>query len=79
MFAAQGNPLAEVIRALVEAGAEVNARADDGRTPLMFAAQGTPSAEVIQALVEAGAEVDARTDDGVTPLMYAAGIRTYVT
>ncbi|NVJ95199.1 MAG: ankyrin repeat domain-containing protein, partial [Marivivens sp.] len=43
------------------AGADVNARTEDGRTPLHYAASfGTP--ENIIALLNAGADVNARTE-----------------
>lgn len=61
----------EVIEALLKAKASVNAKDDDGMTPLMFAAQAGKN-EHFPALLAAGAEVNARDKDGWTPLMYAA-------
>ena len=61
-----------IIRALVAAGAEVNARlAEFGDTPLHLAARFTNDPAVIEALLDAGAEVNARDDDGWTPLHLA--------
>ena len=58
-----------VITALVEAGADVNARDQSGFTPLHSAAKNaTPAA--VQALVQAGAEVNSRGER--TPLHIAA-------
>jgi len=62
--------LAEVAR-LIAAGADVNARDNDGRTPLVRAAwYGHP--DIVAALLKAGADVDARNNDGKTALMWAA-------
>ncbi len=61
----------EVIRALLALKASVNAKNDDGRTPLMFAAQYEKS-EYFADLIGAGADVNAKDNDGWTPLMYAA-------
>ena len=63
----------EVISALLEAGADVNAVIhSNGSTSLMWASQDAdPGA--IQALLNAGAKVDARDSSGETALMYAAG------
>ena len=84
-IAAKYNPNVDVIRALVEAGAAVDACAYDvvnGQlykqfTPLHFAAKYNPSAHVIRALADEGADFDARADYPVngsqwTPLHYAA-------
>ena len=63
----------------INGGADVNARAYGGRTPLMVAASFNPDIEVIKALIKEGADVSARTDEGwsaeggLTPLMVASG------
>jgi len=49
---------------------DVNARKDDGETPLMFAALFSTPEKVTQ-LIEAGAEVNAKDNKGNTPLLYA--------
>ena len=61
------------IEALLEAGAQVDARTEVGRTPL-HAAVRHGDAAAIGALINAGAQVDARTEDGSTPLLVAAAV-----
>jgi ankyrin repeat protein len=62
------------LRGFINAGADVNARDEGGRTPLMVAAFNA-NPEVIKTLITAGADVNARNDFGSTPLMEAAGYR----
>ena len=57
---------------LVKAGADVNRRDKDGKTPLMLAVQKETNADVIEALIRNGADVNARDNYGWTPLMLAA-------
>jgi len=59
----------EVIKAIIDAGAEVNVRSDSGVTPIMLAAPG--STEVLRLLIEAGADVNAQDEEGFTALMRA--------
>jgi len=61
----------EAIGALVDAGADVEARNEDGRTPLHLAARQGHS-EVIRALADVGADVDAAAGKGARPLHLAA-------
>jgi uncharacterized protein len=57
----------DVVRLLVEHGADVDGRnAEGGATPLHNAAQ-SGSVELVRALLELGADRDAKTDDGRTP------------
>ena len=75
---------ADVVRALVAQGADVNARNRRGAAPLHFASVGQPGSaswnpeaqvETITSLVRAGALVDAADKGGVTPLHRAVRTR----
>ena len=75
LAAAAGTP--EVVKMLLDAGADVNAKDVNGLTPLWAAVvfkSATP--EVIKMLLDAGANVNDRIDtehsDGMTPLIFAA-------
>lgn len=62
----------KVLDAAIRAGADVNAKARDGLSPLMFAARYNRDPKVIALLVGAGAQVNAQDKSGNTPLMWAA-------
>lgn len=59
-----------IIRALLEAKADVKGADDNGSTALIWGAQFCPLAAV-EALIAAGADVNARAKGGATPLMMA--------
>ena len=61
----------EVIKALINSGADVNAREENGWTALMIAVQ-EDHPEVIKALIDGGADINARKENGWTALMIAA-------
>jgi len=61
---------AEIVRMLLEAGAEVDVRDTDGKTALHYALRG--GAENIRVLLEFGADVNAQARNGYTPLTYLA-------
>ena len=58
--------ICEIIDALVECGANVNARNNNGESPLHKAAM--ESIEIMDALLKHGASVDARDNNGKTPM-----------
>ena len=62
---------AKVVRALIEAGADVNEADAAGETPL-FRAAGEGHEAVVKALIEAGADVAKGASDGTTPVCVAA-------
>ena len=62
----------EVVTALLEKRAELDARAGDGGTALMVACQQGLRA-VVKALLDRGADANLRRNDGVTALMPQRG------
>lgn len=58
------------IRAAIAAGANVNARDDDGRTGLLIATRARQP-EAFQVLIDAGADVDLQDDRLDNPFLYA--------
>jgi hypothetical protein len=61
----------EIVKALLAAGAKVDAGAKDGITPLLTAAQHCTGADIVKALIAAGADVNTKAPGGATPLMFA--------
>lgn len=61
------------VRALLAAGASVDAKQADGRTPLYIAASAYSADPIVRLLLEKGANPNAATSNGQTPLMAAAG------
>lgn len=62
----------EIVRALLEAGAQVDIRDDDDETPLMHAAmRGKP--RIVEVLLTAGANPNAAARRSTTPLIKAVG------
>ena len=59
----------EKVRQLIQAGADVNAKKEDGWTPLMLTASDNPNLEVLKVLLKAGADVNAQNKYGRTPLI----------
>lgn len=68
---AAGQGHMECVRALLEAGAAVDARGWHGETAAMMAAA-SEHRDCLSALIEAGADVNARSLDGKTPAMWLA-------
>ena len=61
----------DVARDLIEAGADVNAKDNDGFTPLSICAE-KGHLDVARDLIWAGADVNAKDNDGMTPLYMCA-------
>jgi len=62
----------DAIISLVEQGADVNAKDDDGNTALMLAVDEQNNGDIVKCLVEHGADINAKNDDGETALIWAA-------
>ena len=57
-----------VIKRLINAGVDVNAKSKKGSTALMFA----PNSEIVKILIKAGADVNIENNNGNTALMGAS-------
>lgn len=58
-----------VLRMLIDAGADMNIKKDDGMTSLMLACRHHNNLENIQTLIDAGADLNIKRDSGETALM----------
>ena len=65
MYAALFNDTQEIVRLLVELGADIEARNNYGETPLKSAVERNRP-EIVRLLVELGADIEARNNDGLT-------------
>ena len=63
--------VAKILLAMIKKGADVNAKAADGVTPLHIASENGHGA-VVEALLAKGADLNATIADGVTPLYMAS-------
>ena len=68
----ENNENPDMIKVLLEAGLNLNARDKYGYTPLLRAAWGNKNPDVIKTLLAAGADLKAKTKNGSTPLHLAA-------
>jgi ankyrin repeat protein len=72
LWASNGNPA--IADQLLAAGCDINAKNDEGKTPLDIAItsrQKQPNRQAIQWLLDHKADVNAKAGDGSTPLHYA--------
>ncbi len=72
IHAAARMEMIEAVKQHLAAGAYVNAKADDGFTPLHYATR-VDNKEIAELLIAKGADVNAKDDGGRTPLHAAAG------
>ena len=68
LFEAAEKGTADDVRSLIGQGADVNAKNNDGETPLFCAAFYSSHVEILKCLLENGADVNAEDLDGRTPL-----------
>uniref|UniRef100_A0A5S6QY69 ANK_REP_REGION domain-containing protein n=1 Tax=Trichuris muris TaxID=70415 RepID=A0A5S6QY69_TRIMR len=61
----------DIVRCLIEHGADVNAHSSVGNTPLIYACAAGHE-EAVRVLLDGGADVDLCNDNGQSPLMEAA-------
>ncbi len=62
-----------IVRLLLDAGADPNAKSRRGNTPVHMWTQRSADPEIAALLLDRGADVEARNGDGETPLHRAAG------
>ncbi len=72
MYAAEKSINPEIIRLLIQAGSDVNAKDKSGTTALMFAAARNIMPEILYSLIDAGADINAQNTGGNTALILAA-------
>jgi ankyrin repeat protein len=61
-----------LVKELIAKGANVNARDEAGRTPLLWVAPARDNPEMVKFLIAKGADVNAKDNEGETALMIAA-------
>jgi thiosulfate/3-mercaptopyruvate sulfurtransferase len=71
LMRAAGQAEAEIVTALLAAGARIDARNADGNTALWLGCV-SDDPDIVGLLLRAGADIDNRNDTGATCLMYAA-------
>lgn len=63
----------EIVRVLIDAGADLSARTNNGRTALHLAASNSDGAEIVEYLIECGANKEAQDHNERTPIFSAVG------
>ena len=61
----------EIVELLIDKGAELNIKDDDGVTPLHEAVRSISHKDIIELLITNGADINAKTKRGSTPLDWA--------
>ncbi len=71
LFSAIKNNNYDSVKILISQGVDVNAKNDDGLTPLMLACYTDTKGNIVKLLIDKGADVNTKDNDGETPLLYA--------
>ncbi len=61
----------DIVKILLEYGADVNAKREDGFTPLLIALEGKGNTDLVKILLANGADVNAKNEDDKTALQIA--------
>ena len=72
IVAAAHSTSAEIVKLLIDSGAELEASDPLGMTPLLFATGNSSPPEIVKLLIDSGAELEVTDLLGMTPLMYTA-------
>ena len=67
----------QLVRKLIDLGADVNLATESGFTPLMASA-GRHNIAIAELLIEKGADIEAKDDDGINALVYASTYNFYL-
>jgi hypothetical protein len=78
-FAAKYNSDINVLKYLIEQGADIHAQTDVHSTPLHYATAHNTNVAVMECLIEKGADINVKNIYGVTPLHLAARVSSDVT
>jgi len=71
MYAASRNPSAEVLKELIDSGANVRLRDKEDMTALMHAARTGANPQVLELLLDSGADKSAATEEGKKAVDFA--------